>query len=94
MNKGIALRNLTRLAEALAEYDKALAIYERLVDEEQQTHLANGLAKAYMNKGNALADLTRLAEALAEYDKAIAIYERLVTRSSKRIWPTTWLRLT
>jgi hypothetical protein len=31
MNKGIALKKLTKSPEAVAEYDKAIAIYERLV---------------------------------------------------------------
>src|SRR5437764_3619464 len=78
MNKGVALRGLNRLPEAVAEYDKAIGIRERLVNVEQQAHLANDLAKAYMNKGVALRGLTRLPEAVAEYDKAIGILERLV----------------
>ena len=78
MNKGVVLRNLQRIPEALEEYDKAIAIWERLVHHEQQTHLANELAKAYLNKGNALQNLQQLTEALEGYDKAIAIWERLV----------------
>jgi tetratricopeptide (TPR) repeat protein len=70
MNKGNALLNLTRLAEALAEYDKAIAIYERLVHKEQQTHLANDLAKAYMNKALALESQSAFDEALACYEKS------------------------
>jgi tetratricopeptide (TPR) repeat protein len=83
MNRGIALAKVIRLGEAIVEFDKAIAIYERLINEEQQTHPAKFLALTYMNKGNTLVDLTRLAEALAEYDKAVAIYERLVAEEQQ-----------
>ena len=51
---------LKRLDEALASYDKALA-------------LKPDYAKAFNNRGNALQDLKRLDEALASYDKALAL---------------------
>src|SRR5262249_41689414 len=59
-NRGNALRDLKRHAEALASYDKAIA-------------LKPDYAEAHYNRGNALRDLKRLAEALASYDKAIAL---------------------
>ena len=52
--------NLKRPAEALASYDKAIA-------------LKPDVAAAHNNRGNALRDLKRPAEALASYDKAIAL---------------------
>src|SRR6185369_3220093 len=69
--------------EAIAEYDKARVIYERLVNEEQQGRWATDLAKTYANKGNAFTLLTRWDEAIAEYDKAIAILERLVNEGQQ-----------
>ncbi len=78
VNKGVALDSLTRLIEAVAEYDKAIAIFEHLVNVEQQSHLSNNLANTYSNKGVALGSLTKFTEAVAEFDKAIAIIERLV----------------
>ena len=78
INLGLALDNLGRLNEAVAEYDKAIAIYEDLVNEQKRDELANDLAAAYMNKGVALDSLGRSNEAIAEYDKAIAIREDLV----------------
>ena len=52
--------DLKRPAEALASYDKAIA-------------LKPDYAEAHNNRGNALKDLKRPAEALASYDKAIAL---------------------
>src|SRR5204863_366370 len=72
------LRVLTRLPEAVAEYDIAIRIRERLVNVEQQAHLANDLATAYMNKGVALDSLRRLPQALAGYDNALEIRARWV----------------
>ena len=53
-------RDLKRLAEALASYDKAIA-------------LKPDYAEAYNNRGIALQGLNRPEEALASYDKAIAL---------------------
>ena len=55
-----ALNNLKRLEDALASYDKAIA-------------LKPDFGEAYTNRGNALQDLNRPADALASYDKAIAL---------------------
>ena len=59
-NRGNALQDLKRFEEALASYDKALAIRP-------------DYAEAYSNRGIALQDLKRFEEALASYDKAIAL---------------------
>jgi tetratricopeptide (TPR) repeat protein len=58
--RGNALKDLKRPAEALASYDKAIA-------------LKPDYAFAYYRRGDALKDLQRPAEALASYDKAIAL---------------------
>jgi hypothetical protein len=60
VNRGAALQDLKRPAEALASYDKALAIRSDDV-------------VALYNRGNALQDLKRHAEALASYDEAVAV---------------------
>ena len=52
--------DLKRPEEALASYDRAIA-------------LRPDYAEAYNNRGNALMDLKRPADALASYDKAIAL---------------------
>ena len=59
-NRGNALLDLKRPAEALASYDKAIA-------------LKPDFAEAYNNFGNALLDMKRPAEALASYDRVIAL---------------------
>ena len=59
-NRGVALQNLKRPEEALASYDKAIALKP---DD----------AEAYNNRGNALNNLKRFDEALASYDKAVAL---------------------
>ena len=59
-NRGVALHDLKRSEEAVASYDKAIAIKP-------------DYAEAYSNRGVALRDLKRPEQALASYDKAIAI---------------------
>jgi predicted O-linked N-acetylglucosamine transferase (SPINDLY family) len=59
-NFGLALHNLGRLEEAVAGYDRALA-------------LRPDLAEVYYNRGNALRHLDRLDAAIASYDSAIAL---------------------
>jgi tetratricopeptide (TPR) repeat protein len=78
MNKGVALRNLGRLEEAIHCYKEAIGIYRRLVEVEGRVELENDLARALMNKGNALRDLGRHKEAIDCYEEAIGIYRRLV----------------
>ena len=60
-NKGIALEDLEKYEEAIAEFDRAIELEPR--DEN-----------TYNNKGNALRELGRYEEAIAEYDKALEIY--------------------
>jgi predicted TPR repeat methyltransferase len=60
LSYAVVLQALNRPAEALASYDKALAINPRNPG-------------ALYNRGNALRDLNRTGEAVANYDRAIAI---------------------
>ena len=59
-NRGNALQELKRFEEALASYDRALA-------------LKPDYAEALNNRGIALQELKRLEEALASYDRALAL---------------------
>ncbi|MDJ0579531.1 CHAT domain-containing protein, partial [Crocosphaera sp.] len=59
-NRGIALRQLGRLDEAIASYDKALQL-------KPDDHLA------WYNRGNALGNLGRFDEAIASFDKALQL---------------------
>ena len=56
-NRGDALKELKRLDEALASYDKAIS-------------LKPDYAEAYVNRGNALMELKRLDEALASLQQS------------------------
>ena len=60
MNRGVVLRQLKRLEESIASYNRALAI-------------KHDSAEAYNNRGNSLRDLNWLEESLASFDKAIAL---------------------
>lgn len=59
-NRGVILQLLNRYAEALASYDRAVA-------------LKPGYANAHFNRGTVLKKLTRREESLASYDRAIAL---------------------
>lgn len=59
-NRGLALRSLERFEDALASYDRAIALMPHY-------------AAAHYNRGNVLQDLKRFEEALESYDRAIAI---------------------
>ena len=63
---------------ALAVYDQAIEIRERLVNVERRRELANDLAMLYMNKANAVGNLGNELAAVRLYDQAIEIRERLV----------------
>jgi tetratricopeptide (TPR) repeat protein len=63
---------------ALALYDRAIEIRERLVDVEGRRVLADDLAQLYMNKANAVHNLGDNQTAVGLIDQAIEIRERLV----------------
>jgi tetratricopeptide (TPR) repeat protein/predicted Ser/Thr protein kinase len=69
---------------ALGEYGQAIAILERLVNQEGRRELADNLAMAYMNKATAVSALGDEREAVVLYDQAIAILERLVNQEGSR----------
>jgi len=77
MSLGVALWTQGRLEEAVAEYQAAREIYERLV-REGRDDLRNDLALTRMNLGAALCNQRRLEEAVAEFLAAREIYELLV----------------
>jgi tetratricopeptide (TPR) repeat protein len=77
MNKGVALRSLGQMKEAIACYDQAISTYQSLVEAGRE-ELANDLAAALMNKGVALGSLGQMKEAIACYDQAISTYQSLV----------------
>ena len=65
-------------AEAEAEYRKALAIQQKLADDNPAvTEFRSGLAHSHNNLGILLCETGKPAEAEAEYRKALAIYRKL-----------------
>jgi serine/threonine protein kinase len=72
------------VAGALVMYDQAIAICERLVNQEGRHELAGDLARNYMNKAIAVRALGDNREAVRLYDQAIAIRERLVNQEGRR----------
>jgi serine/threonine protein kinase/lipopolysaccharide biosynthesis regulator YciM len=69
---------------ALALYDRAIEICERLVNVEGRHKLANKLAMLYMNKAIALSGLGNNRTAVGLYDRAIEICEWLVNVEGRR----------
>ena len=70
-NRGNALHELKRFGEALASYDRALA-------------LRPDFSEAHSNRGNALQELRRFEEAVASYDRALALRGDLAEAHSNR----------
>jgi tetratricopeptide (TPR) repeat protein len=70
-NLGAGLRALRRHEDALASYDRAIA-------------LRPDFAQAYSNRGLVLTDMERHEEALANHDRAIALQPELVEAHSNR----------
>ncbi len=60
-NRGNALKDQNRAADAVAAYDQALALKPDLI-------------QAWHNRGSALLDLKRLDEAVASFDRVLAIH--------------------
>jgi serine/threonine protein kinase len=83
-NKAIIHDHLADAPGALAAYDRAVAIRERLVNREGWWELAGDLAQTYLLKGNALERQGGFAAAVAAYDQALAIEERLVNQEGRR----------
>ena len=59
-NRGVALHEMKRYDEALASYDRAIA-------------LKPDYANAHYNRGTVLKSMHRYNEALASFDKAMAL---------------------
>ena len=72
------LSNTGKPAEAEAEYRKALALWQKLADDDPAvTDFRSSLADSHLNLGNLLSKTGKPAEAEAEYRKALAIQQKL-----------------
>ena len=79
-HRGLAdlLSKTGKPAEAEAEYRKALAIRQKLADDNPaDTDFRSGLADSHFNLGILLSSTGKPAEAEAEYRKALAIRQKL-----------------
>jgi tetratricopeptide (TPR) repeat protein len=83
MKKGINLVNLGKRKEAVDEFEKAIAIYQRLVEKENRNEWADDLAMAYTNHGVTFISLGYLPEAVKEFDEAATIYRNLIEQESR-----------
>jgi tetratricopeptide (TPR) repeat protein len=83
-DKALVHRTAADLHGALQEYDQAIAILERLVNQEGLRELANELAAVYTNKAITVRALGDVRGAVALYDQAMAILERLVNQEGRR----------
>ncbi|MCI0407321.1 MAG: serine/threonine-protein kinase, partial [Acidobacteria bacterium] len=84
INKAFIHEHLDDAPGALALYDRALEICERLVNQEGRRELANDLAMTYQNKALALWRLGDLPGAVGLHDRAIDIREQLVNQEGRR----------
>jgi tetratricopeptide (TPR) repeat protein len=69
---------------ALAAYDRALAIQERLVNNDGRREFANHLAVTYTAKAVLLDGQGAARDAVTAHDCALAIQERLVNQEGRR----------
>ncbi len=83
VNKALVHWSLRDSPGELSCYDRAIEIYERLIEIEGRGELATDMARAYHRKANALYSLGEFKEVLALNDRAIEIYERLVVLEAK-----------
>src|SRR5215510_713170 len=69
LNRGNALANLCRFAEAIIEFDRAQPIFTEFNSEV-------GVAGCRLSRGDALLNLGRFSEAIPEFDKAAAVFSQ------------------
>jgi serine/threonine protein kinase len=83
MNKATVHGHLDDAPGALAAYDRALAIWERLVNQDGRQDLAQKLANTHTGQGRTFDQQGNFVDAVAAYDQALAIWERLVSQEGR-----------
>jgi hypothetical protein len=83
MDKAFIHQSLNDQPGAVVEYDRTIAIYDRLTKCEGQSELAHELAKACIGKGTALRAQKDLHNAVRLYERARTIQEGLVEREGQ-----------
>jgi serine/threonine protein kinase len=84
IHEGFIYQSLNDLPGSVAACDLAIAMYERLVEREDDHKFAVGQAWAYMGKASALRSLGDPQSAMEWDDRAIATFERLVEGEGRR----------
>ena len=88
-NKGAALGDLDRLAEAVECYDAAIEIYRQLVKRDRSAGLVGDYAVSTMNKGWALINLGREEEGFRCHEEALTSSPARTGGFFFRLWRTT-----
>lgn len=87
--RGLILASLQQLSQALRDYQGAVQIYARLVDDRGRDELSCEWARTLNNRANAFSAMSarvegnRLDAAIADYDQAIRIYQRLLEQQDR-----------
>ena len=76
------LRRWGSSPEAVADFDKAIAVCTRL-EELGSTNAADALAMNLTNRGYVLRELGKFREAFADHDRAVVILTRLVKEDGR-----------
>ena len=84
INKALVHETADDMTGALAEYDRAIQLRERLVHQEGRRELANDLTRSYIHKANAVLNLGDAPAAVRLCDQAIENQERLVLQEGRR----------
>ena len=77
-NKGAGLGDMERFADAIQNYDAAIAIYDQLLRTEPTPDLMRLRGVALMNKGWALVNLSRHKEGFACHNEALNTFRQLL----------------
>ena len=68
---------------AVENYNKAIGLQTRLIDQQGRTELVSELAKSHFNRGNAFLIRRQLEAALADFEKAIELQTRLIEQQGR-----------
>jgi tetratricopeptide (TPR) repeat protein len=80
---GTSLCQKGKLDEAIQDYNRAIDIYSRLVEEEGREELASYLAMSLTNRGVSLCQQGKLDEAIQDWEKAVGMLTRLVEHEGR-----------
>ena len=90
-NRGVALMNLGRFEEALAEFSLAIACCEQIqdasfdLDDDERKIFVPTLAASYANRANTYAALKKVDEVKADCQKGVSLLQPLKTADSEGI---------